>query len=113
MKEFENGIFEIQDEASQLAAFQVDCIPGQQVLDYCAGAGGKTLAFGSMMQNTGQIYLHDIRAKALEKAKARIKKAGMGNCQFHVGDAKLKAFKGRFDWVMADVPCTGITLYLK
>ena len=65
LPEFKEGYFEIQDEASQLVSALVKCGPGQQVLDYCAGAGGKTLAFAPLMKNQGQIYLHDVRAQIL------------------------------------------------
>ncbi|KAL8450430.1 hypothetical protein Emed_002518 [Eimeria media] len=60
MPEFQRGYFEIQDEASQLAALKVAAKPGDKVLDYCAGSGGKTLAFGPRMENKGKIYLHDV-----------------------------------------------------
>ena len=77
LDEFHAGFFEVQDEASQLVSELVDACPNQQILDYCAGAGGKTLAFAPKMQNKGQIYLHDIRKKALLEAKKRLARAGV------------------------------------
>lgn len=77
--EFKRGHFEIQDEASQLVAMRVDVRPGQTVLDYCGGSGGKSLAFAPFMHNTGQIYLHDIRKAVLMQAKQRFKRAGVQN----------------------------------
>lgn len=75
--EYKKGHFEFQDEASQLLAMRVDAKPRQIVLDYCGGSGGKSLAFAPFMQNTGQIYLHDIRKSVLLQAKKRFKRAGV------------------------------------
>ncbi|MCH9627605.1 MAG: Ribosomal RNA small subunit methyltransferase B [Chlamydiales bacterium] len=106
--EFKEGLFEIQDEASQCAARLVNVQPGDQVLDYCAGAGGKTLAFAHQMSNQGQIYLHDIRGYILEQAKKRLKRAGIQNVQFfHPEHPHMETLKKKMDWVLADVPCTG------
>jgi len=69
LSEFQQGFFEVQDEGSQLAAMRVDWRPGQTVLDYWGGAGGKTLAFAPFMHNRGQIYIHDIRKNVLLQAK--------------------------------------------
>ena len=63
--QFKKGHFEVQDEASQLLAMRVNCKPKQTVVDYCGGSGGKTLGFAPFLQNTGQIYLHDIRKAVL------------------------------------------------
>lgn len=101
LPEFKEGLFEIQDESSQLAAALVLAKPKDHVLDYCAGAGGKTLAFAHLLQNKGQIYLHDIRPSALQKARKRMERAGVQNVQFNLGK------KGKMDWVVVDVPCTG------
>ena len=65
MAEFKKGHFEVQDEASQLLAMRVDCKPKQTVLDYCGGSAGKTLGFAPFMQNSGQIYVHDIRKSVI------------------------------------------------
>ncbi len=106
--EFKEGLFEIQDEASQCAAQLVEVEPHNQVLDYCAGAGGKTLAFAHRMQNQGQIYLHDVRSYILEQAKKRLKRAGIQNVQFfHPEHPHLKTLKKKMDWVLVDAPCTG------
>jgi 16S rRNA (cytosine967-C5)-methyltransferase len=101
--EFLEGLFEIQDEASQMAAELVKAKPKQHVLDYCAGAGGKTLAFAHRLENTGQIYLHDIRPHPLVEARKRLNRAGVQNVQFTLSPAK----KNKMDWVVVDVPCTG------
>jgi 16S rRNA C967 or C1407 C5-methylase (RsmB/RsmF family) len=102
LPEFNDGLFEVQDEASQLAALMVKAKPKQHVLDYCAGAGGKTLAFAHMLENTGQIYLHDIRHAALLEARKRLNRAGVQNVQF-----TLPPGKNKIDWVVVDVPCSG------
>lgn len=108
MPEFREGLFEIQDEGSQLLADLVQAEPGQLVLDYCAGAGGKTLAFAPRMQNKGQIFLHDIRKHALEDCRKRLKRAGIQNAQVaYAEDPKLKKLKKNMDWVLVDAPCTG------
>lgn len=108
LPEYQEGLFEIQDEASQLAADLVAAQPGDHVMDYCAGAGGKTLAFAHRLQGRGQIYLHDVRARPLQEARARLKRAGVENFQI-VSDLspQLKRLKGRMDWVLVDAPCTG------
>jgi len=108
LPEFKEGLFEIQDEASQVVAFQVKSKPGDHVLDYCSGSGGKTLAIAPSMNGKGQLYLHDIRAHILLEAKKRLKRAGIQNAQFiHPEDPKKKRFWGRMDWVLVDAPCSG------
>lgn len=109
MPEFKQGLFEVQDEGSQLLAGLIKAQPGELVMDYCAGAGGKTLAFGPRMQNKGQIFLHDIRKYALEDCRKRLRRAGLQNAQvLHHDDAsKLKKLKKKMDWVLVDAPCTG------
>jgi 16S rRNA (cytosine967-C5)-methyltransferase len=108
MTEFKEGLFEIQDEASQLVASLVRAEPGQQVLDYCAGSGGKTLAFAHCLQNKGQIYLHDNRPYILEQARKRLCRAGIQNAQFLTeGHPKIGKLQKKMDWVLVDVPCTG------
>ncbi|MDB6081266.1 MAG: rsmB, partial [Chlamydiia bacterium] len=81
LTEFKDGFFEVQDEASQLVAQLLPIKTGQQVLDFCAGAGGKALAFADKLQGTGQIFLHDIRQHALYEARKRLKRAGIQNSQ--------------------------------
>jgi len=108
LDDFKNGFFEVQDEASQLIANLVDAKPGDQVLDYCAGSGGKTLAFAHKFQGKGQIYLHDIRQSPLIKAKRRLKRAGIENAQILSFDSPhKKELKGKMDWILVDVPCSG------
>lgn len=106
LPEFKAGFFEVQDEGSQLIANLVDATPKNLVLDFCAGAGGKTLAFAPKMKGQGQIFLFDIRPKALADAKKRLKRAGIQNAQIVLSLEKLKKQKP-FDWVLLDVPCSG------
>jgi 16S rRNA (cytosine967-C5)-methyltransferase len=103
------GWYEIQDEGSQIAALLAGAGPRQQVLDICAGGGGKTLAFASAMQNTGQIYAYDDDAARLRPVFERLKRAGARNVQvMRAGDAnELAALGPRFDLVFCDAPCTG------
>lgn len=110
LPEFRQGLFEVQDEGSQLISELMQVEPGQQVLDYCSGSGGKTLAFAPKMEKRGQIFLHDIRKKILLEAKKRLRRAGVQNSQIVNPDdePKLKKLKKQMDWVLADVPCSGI-----
>lgn len=108
LPEFQAGLFEVQDEGSQLLASLMKVSPGQHVMDYCAGSGGKTLAFAPAMQNTGQIFLHDIRPRVLEDSKKRLRRAGIQNAQVALaGDPKLPKLKKKMDWVLVDAPCSG------
>jgi len=108
MEEFKEGLFEVQDEGSQLISNLVEPKPGDQVLDFCAGSGGKTLAFAHKLQGKGQIYLHDVRKIALTRAKRRLKRAGIENGQILPHNAPHKErLKKKFDWVLVDVPCSG------
>lgn len=108
LEDFKQGLFEVQDEGSQLLAHLVKPLPGQQVLDYCAGSGGKTLAFAPEMKSKGQIYLHDIRPHALLEGRKRLKRAGIQNAQFIQPDSPaLSKLKKKMDWVLADIPCSG------
>ncbi|CDJ39352.1 NOL1/NOP2/sun family domain-containing protein, putative [Eimeria tenella] len=108
LPEFHRGYFEIQDEASQLAALKVEVKPGDKVLDYCAGSGGKSLAFGPQMMNKGKIYLHDVRERMLQEAKKRLKRAGITNYTIvEPGNPTLSKLLGAMDWVVCDVPCSG------
>lgn len=108
-EEFKEGLFEVQDEASQLIASLVSPHPKDRILDYCAGSGGKTLAIAPHMQGRGQIYLHDIRPSVLAEAKKRLARAGIQNAQVISSDStdKKNALKGQFDWVLVDAPCSG------
>ncbi len=108
LDEFKKGFFEVQDEGSQLLADLMEINGGEQVLDYCAGSGGKTLAFAAKMQGKGQIYVHDIRTFALQEAKKRLKRAGIQNYQLLLPEGpQLSKLKKKMDWVLVDAPCTG------
>lgn len=108
LEEFKQGLFEVQDEASQLVANLVEAKPGDLVMDFCAGAGGKALAIAPHLQGKGQLYLHDIRNHALTEAKQRFKRSGAQNVQFLAdGNAALAKLKKKMDWVLVDAPCTG------
>ncbi|HZT49900.1 MAG TPA: RsmB/NOP family class I SAM-dependent RNA methyltransferase [Hyphomicrobiaceae bacterium] len=103
------GWYEVQDEGSQLAALTAAAAPREQVLDLCAGAGGKTLAMAAAMRNTGQIYAYDHDAARLRPILERLKRAGVRNTQvLPAGDeAALLALGARFDLVFIDAPCSG------
>jgi 16S rRNA (cytosine967-C5)-methyltransferase len=108
LPEFKAGMFEVQDEGSQLLCDMVKVNPGEQVMDYCAGSGGKTLGFAPRMQGKGQIYLHDVRKHALLEARRRLCRAGIQNAQIVTSDDdKLKKLKKKMDWVLVDAPCSG------
>lgn len=112
-KAFHKGWIEIQDEGSQLIAWLCDAQPGMQVLDYCAGAGGKTLALAAAMQRKGRIVAMDTEAKRLEKGKDRFRKAQVSDIievrplleERH--KKWLRRQKETFDRVLVDVPCSG------
>ncbi len=107
---FMSGLIEIQDEGSQLVAVLTGAEPGMRVVDWCAGAGGKTLALAAMMQNRGQIIACDVSAPRLEGAVRRLRRAGVHNVERHLtqsGDKWLKRRAGTFDRVLVDAPCTG------
>jgi len=106
---FQAGWFEVQDEGSQIAALLAGAEPRLQVLDLCAGAGGKTLALAAGMQNTGQIYAYDEDRLRLKPIFDRVKRAGVRNVQIlRGGDAgALAALGAKFDLVLVDAPCTG------
>ncbi len=102
--EFQEGLFEMQDEASQEIASLIQAKPKDHILDFCAGSGGKSLAIAPLMGGKGQLYLHDPRKKALLQAKKRIKRAGIQNVQFFQNPQKLPPI---MDWVLVDTPCSG------
>ena len=107
---FQAGLVEIQDEGSQLVALLCDVAPGMRVLDWCAGAGGKTLALAMMMDNKGQIVAADVSAPRLEGAVRRLRRAGVHNVERHLtesGDKWAKRRAKTFDRVLVDAPCTG------
>ncbi|HUN42379.1 MAG TPA: RsmB/NOP family class I SAM-dependent RNA methyltransferase [Acetobacteraceae bacterium] len=107
---FQSGLVEIQDEGSQLVAALTDARPGQRVCDYCAGAGGKTLALAAAMQNRGHLLACDTAAARLDNAARRLRRAGVSNVERHLlqpGDKWAKRRAGAFDRVLVDAPCTG------
>lgn len=106
---FQAGWFEIQDEGSQIVAALAGAGARQQVLDLCAGGGGKTLAMAAAMQNTGQIYAYDTDRLRLKPIFERVKRAGVRNVQVLRGgdEAALAALGAKFDVVLVDAPCTG------
>ena len=103
------GWFEVQDEASQIAALLAGAGPRMQVADICAGAGGKTLVMAAQMQNTGQIYAYDSDAVRFRPIFERLKRAGARNVQtLPPGDEfALAALEGRMDLALIDAPCSG------
>jgi len=107
----DGGLVEVQDESSQLAALLTDAQPGQQVLDFCAGAGGKALALAGQMLNRGQIYACDVSRRRLEAARPRLERAGARNVQLRPirseQDPWLDGFRERLDRVLVDAPCSG------
>jgi 16S rRNA (cytosine967-C5)-methyltransferase len=108
---FIKGMVEVQDEGSQLAALLAGARRGEQVVDLCAGAGGKTLALAAVMENHGQIYATDSDKRRLAPIHARLERAGARNVQVRTprGNADvLSDLAGRADLVLIDAPCTGI-----
>jgi len=103
------GWVEVQDTGSQLAALAAAPKNGMQILDYCAGAGGKTLALSAMLENTGQVHAWDLDWRRLRAIWPRLKRSGTRNVQVHDGkeDVVLKDFVGKMDVVFCDAPCTG------
>jgi len=106
---FAKGWFEVQDLGSQIAAAAAGDIAGKQVLDLCAGGGGKTLALAAAMGPTGQIYAYDSEARRLADTVTRSQRAGVRNLQVRSpSDPKaLAGLDGRMDVVFVDAPCTG------
>ncbi len=107
---FQGGLVEIQDEGSQLVAALVDARPEMRVADWCAGAGGKTLAMAMAMGNRGHIAACDVSAPRLDGAVRRLRRAGVHNVERHLvepGDKWAKRRAGTFDRVLVDAPCTG------
>lgn len=106
---FKEGLFEVQDEASQLVALFCPAKPQDLILDFCSGSGGKTLALAHKLGGTGQMFLHDVRLKALIEAKKRLKRAAIQNSQLIHSDEKekLEKLKKKMDLVLVDAPCSG------
>ena len=109
---FLKGEFEVQDEGSQLLAMLVDAKRGEMVVDFCAGAGGKTLAIGASMRSTGRLYAFDTSAHRLDSFKPRMARSGLSNLHpaaiAHERDERVKRLSGKIDRVLVDAPCTGM-----
>jgi 16S rRNA (cytosine967-C5)-methyltransferase len=104
---FRKGWIEVQDEGSQLAAHLAGARAGMQVLDYCAGAGGKTLALAAAMDNRGQIHAHDADRHRLAPIFERLARARVRNVQVMPPGSDLAPLEGRMDLVLVDAPCSG------
>jgi len=109
---FVRGDFEVQDEGSQLLAMLLDAKRGEMVVDFCAGAGGKTLAIGAAMRSTGRLYAFDTSAGRLDAFKSRLARSGLSNVHpaaiAHERDERVKRLAGKIDRVLVDAPCTGM-----
>jgi 16S rRNA (cytosine967-C5)-methyltransferase len=108
---FKEGLVEVQDEGSQLAALLADARPGMRVVDFCAGAGGKTLALAAQMRNRGKLVACDVSPRRLERAGLRLRRAGVGNVERRAlaseRDKWVKRHAQSFDRVFVDAPCLG------
>ena len=109
---FERGAIEVQDEGSQLLALVLDAHRGEMVVDFCAGAGGKTLALGAAMRSTGRLYAFDVSAHRLDALKPRLARSGLSNVHpaaiAHERDERVKRLSGKIDRVLVDAPCSGL-----
>jgi len=108
---FKDGLIEVQDEGSQLVALLTDARPGMRVADFCAGAGGKTLAIAAQMKNKGKIVACDVLEGRIDRAAVRFNRAGVHNVERKAlsseRDQWVKRHAGTFDRVLVDAPCTG------
>lgn len=111
LKAFKDGRVEVQDEASQLVGLLVDAQPGMRVIDFCAGAGGKSLVLGATMGNKGRIIACDVLEGRLKRARERFTRAGVDTIELKPlkseHDPWLKRQKESFDRVLVDAPCSG------
>ncbi|MCW5632811.1 MAG: RsmB/NOP family class I SAM-dependent RNA methyltransferase [Rubrivivax sp.] len=109
---FLDGRVEVQDEGSQLLALLTDARRGEMVVDFCAGAGGKTLALGASMRNTGRLYAFDTSGHRLAELKPRLARSGLANVHpaqiAHERDERVKRLAGKIDRVLVDAPCSGL-----
>jgi 16S rRNA (cytosine967-C5)-methyltransferase len=109
---FTQGLVEVQDEGSQLLALITDAKRGEMVVDFCAGAGGKTLALGASMRNTGRLYAFDVSGHRLDALKPRLARSGLSNVHpaqiAHERDDRIKRLAGKIDRVLVDAPCSGL-----
>jgi len=109
---FVQGDVEVQDEGSQLLALLLDAKRGEMVVDFCAGAGGKTLAIGAAMRNSGRLYAFDTSGHRLDALKPRLARSGLSNVHpvaiAHERDDRIKRLAGKIDRVLVDAPCSGL-----
>lgn len=109
---FSRGAIEVQDEGSQLLTLLLQARRGEMVVDFCAGAGGKTLAIGATMRNTGRLYAFDTSAHRLDAFKPRLARSGLSNVHpaaiAHERDERIKRLAGKIDRVLVDAPCSGL-----
>ncbi|MEX1166621.1 MAG: RsmB/NOP family class I SAM-dependent RNA methyltransferase [Hydrogenophaga sp.] len=109
---FLQGDIEVQDEGSQLLALLMDAKRGEMVVDFCAGAGGKTLAMGAAMRNSGRLYAFDTSGHRLDALKPRLARSGLSNVHpvaiAHERDDRIKRLAGKIDRVLVDAPCSGL-----
>ncbi|WP_290868081.1 RsmB/NOP family class I SAM-dependent RNA methyltransferase [Aquabacterium sp.] len=109
---YTGGHVEVQDEGSQLLSLLTGAKRGEMVVDFCAGAGGKTLALGAMMRNTGRLYAFDVSGHRLENLKPRLARSGLSNVYSaqiaHENDDRIKRLRGKIDRVLVDAPCSGL-----
>jgi len=109
---FTRGAIEVQDEGSQLLALLLDAHRGEMVVDFCAGAGGKTLALGAAMRSTGRLYAFDVSGHRLDALKPRMARSGLSNVHpaaiAHERDERVKRLAGKIDRVLVDAPCSGL-----
>ena len=109
---FQRGAVEVQDEGSQLLALLLDAKRGEMAVDFCAGAGGKTLAIGAAMRNTGRLYAFDTSAHRLAALKPRLARSGLSNVHpvalAHERDDRIKRLSSKIDRVLVDAPCSGL-----
>lgn len=109
---FEKGWIEVQDEGSQLLGYLLAPRRGEMVVDFCAGAGGKTLALGALMRSTGRLYAFDVAERRLAKLKPRLARSGLSNVHPVVidseNDIKIRRLAGKIDRVLVDAPCSGL-----
>jgi len=106
------GAIEVQDEGSQLLGYLLAPKRGEMVVDFCAGAGGKTLLLGALMRSTGRLYAFDVSPRRLAKLKPRVARSGLSNmhpiCIASENDIRVKRLAGKIDRVLVDAPCSGL-----